>query len=399
MNILFLVYVDEYYGGVIMGEFSKFIDEKRRAIAAPRDLVDSSGKCVFGTFDKEFETMDFVNAKHPTMAPQCFNKLKLTLWEATEVHLKNGVLLVAVSDMGIFGKTMHVFYDKRTKKVYCWDTNLKSRETVISPNLIKGSVAHAETSVSLVNYINNFDKGACEISGRHKGKCLVTKPAENKTIVSSVKNNYEEASIEYSFKLSRISLPCIASMPFPFSKNRSLYSQKDFFKAEGKLVINGEEMISDEDTCAIVDDHRGYYPRRAHYDWVTTMGKIKSDGKNQWFAFNLTRNQSVNQERYNENLIWFEGKTSLLPPVHFTKSVKSRDFKNNSEWIIKDEHDMVNIKFSVHNMNPMVMHALLVNIDYYISFGELEGYVRDEDGKKYILDGMLGMGEDKTLLL
>ena len=32
-------------------------------------------------------------------------------------------------------------------------------------------------------------------------------------------------------------------------------------------------------------------------------------------------------------------------------------------------------------------------------FGELEGYLRDEDGKKDILDGMMGMGEDKSLLL
>ena len=43
--------------------------------------------------------------------------------------------------------------------------------------------------------------------------------------------------------------------------------------------------------------------------------------------------------------------------------------------------------------------SMPVNIDYYITFGELEGYVRDEDGNKYELTGMLGMGEDKSLLL
>jgi len=36
---------------------------------------------------------------------------------------------------------------------------------------------------------------------------------------------------------------------------------------------------------------------------------------------------------------------------------------------------------------------------FNITFGELEGYLRDEDGKKYILDGLTGIGEDKTLLL
>ena len=61
---------------------------------------------------------------------------------------------------------------------------------------------------------------------------------------------------------------------------------------------------------------------------------------------------------------------------------------------------MVNIEFYVYDIFRMIVHANpFVNIEYCISFGELRGYVRDEDGKKYILDGMLGMGEDKDLIL
>jgi len=386
-------------GGAVMGEYSKFINEKRRAVPTPKSLVDEKGKVVFGTFDKEFESMDLVKARKPTMAPNCFNRLKLTLWEATEVHLKNGVLLAVVCDMGIFGKGMNVFYDKRTKKVYCWDTNIKSKETVIAPNLLDGSVAEANTPFGFVKYVNTFNEGKCELSGKHEGKCLVTKTCSDKTIVQTIKDNYEEAAIEYSFKLERLSKPCVASMPFPYSSNRTLYSQKDFFKATGRLVINGEEMISDDESTAIVDDHRGYYPRRAHYDWVTTMGKCNVNGKKEWLAFNLTRNQSIDQAKYNENLLWLEGKTSLLPPVEFTKTIASKDFRDYSEWNIKDEYDMVNLKFKVYNLNPMIMHACVVNIDYYVAYGELEGYIRDEDGNKFILDGMMGMGEDKTLLL
>lgn len=381
----------------IMGDYSKFIDEKRRAVPTPESMVDENGICAFGTFDKEFEKMDLVKLKNPTSLPNCFNRLKLTLWEATEVHLKNGVLLAVVCDMGIFGKTLNVFYDKRTKKVYCWDTNLKSKDTVIAPNLINGAVAEGKTPVSHVRYVNDFQDGKCHLKGQHTGKCLITVPQKDKTIVAAIKENYGEATIEYDFTLTRLSKPCVASIPF--GKNRPLYSQKDFFKADGRLVINGEEMLTDEDSAAIVDDHRGYYPRHAHYDWVTTMGKCNVDGEEKWLAFNLTRNQSVDQEKYNENILWLEGKTSILPPITFTRNPESKDVKDYSEWIVKDEHDMVNLKFKVYNMNPMIMHALVVNIDYYVAYGELEGYIRDEDGKKYVLDGMLGMGEDKTLLL
>lgn len=288
--------------------------------------------------------------------------------------------------MGIFGKTLNVFYDKRNKKVYCWDTNLKSKDTVIAPNLINGSVAEAHTDVSFVKYVNNFQVGEAELCGSHKGKCLINS-----------KEISEKETIEYSFRLKRISKPCVVSIPF--GKNRPLYSQKDFFKAEGKLILNGEEFVSDEDTTAIIDDHRGYYPRRAHYDWVTTLGVSEADGSKKYFAFNLTRNQSINQEDYNENLIWLENETSILPPVTFTRKKESKDFDGENEWYIKDEHDMVNIKFKVDGQNAMIVHAAVVNIDYYITFGVLEGYVRDENGNKYVLDGLLGMGEDKTLLL
>ncbi len=382
-----------------MGEYSKYISEKRRAVPTPKSMVNPDGTCVFGTFDKEFEEMDLVKLKGPTALPNCFNKLKLTLWEATEVHLKNGVLLAVVCDMGIFGKTMNVFYDKRTKKVYCWDTNLPSKKTVIAPNLINGSVAEAHTDVSFVKYVNDFQDGKCVLSGSHKGKCLITEGREDKTAVEAIKENYSEATIDYEFTLTRLSDPCVVSIPFDEKRPRPLYSQKDFFKAEGRLVINGEELISDDETVAVVDDHRGYYPRHAHYDWVTTMGKCEIDGKKKFLAFNLTRNQSINQDDYNENILWFEGKSSLLPPVTFTRTPETKDFRNYAEWRVKDEHDMVNLTFKVYGLNPMILHAGVVNIDYYITFGELEGYVRDEDGVKYDLTGMLGMGEDKTLLL
>lgn len=382
-----------------MGEYSKFIAPERRAVPTPKSIVKADGKCEFGTFDKEFEEMDLVKLKGPTALPNCFNRLKLTLWEATEVHLENGVLLAVVCDMGIFGKTMNVFYDKRTKKTYCWDTNLKSKDTKIAPNLINGAVAYAETPVSFVKYVNTFNEGKCELSGKHSGKCLITAGRPDKTAVAAIKENYSEASIEYSFKLTRLSDPCVVSIPFDKKRPRPLYSQKDFFKAEGKLIINGEEMLTTDDSTAVVDDHRGYYPRHAHYDWVTTLGKCDINGEKKYLAFNLTRNQSIDQDKYNENILWQEGKSSLLTPVTFTRNPETPDFKDYAEWFIKDEHGMVDIKFKVYSLNPMIMHAGVVNIDYYITFGELEGYVLDEDGNKYVLDGLMGMGEDKTLLL
>ena len=383
-----------YYnnGDEIRGDYSRYISQKRRKQKTPKSLVNEKGKIIFGTFEKEFENFNLLKAYGPTRLPNFLNKYKLTEWEAGEVNLKNGVLLGALCDMGFIGFHFNMFYDKRTK------TDVSSNTVHISKNLINGNIAEVKTKNSYLKYINNFEIGKCYMIGKHTGKCLVN-TSDDYIKANNIKNHYQECTIEYEFNMERISKPSVVSIPFPHSNNRTLYTQKDFFKTSGKLIINGEEHIADEDTSSLIDDHRGYYPHRMHYDWVTTMGKYNINGKKQWFAFNLTHNQSIDENSYNENIIWLQNKTSLMPPVKFTQTIPCNKFSNYSEWIIKDKYDMVNAKFKVYGIIPVITHACIFNIDYYITFGVLEGYLRDEEGKKYILDGMMGLGEDKSLLL
>ena len=42
----------------IRGEYSKYINETRRAVPTPKSMVRADGSCEFGTFDKEFEEGD-----------------------------------------------------------------------------------------------------------------------------------------------------------------------------------------------------------------------------------------------------------------------------------------------------------------------------------------------------
>lgn len=372
--------------GGIRGEYSRFIDDARRAVTPPRDLVSADGSCVFGTFDREFERMEMVRAYRPTRAPQRMNRLKLTLWEATEVHLEEGVLVAALCDMGVSGKIHCLFYDKRAQHVLCWDVDLPSKRIHIAQNLLAGAVAEAHADGASIRYENQAVPGCTHLSGSSVGVCLED---GRKTGIPH--------TIEYDFHLRRVSLPSVVSIPF--GSNRPLCTQKDLFEATGYLVLDGERMVAEGDRAAIIDDHRGFYPRHAHYDWVSTMGMYDIAGRKQWFGLNLTHNQSIDPVRYNENLIWLEGTTSLLPPVTFTREPECADFQGHAVWTVRDEYDMVDLRFDVRAIDPTVTHALVVDIDYYFAFGQLSGYVRDETGRKYPLDGMMGMGEDKTLLL
>lgn len=351
-----------------MEDYGQYISMKRQSSSTPKSLVEN-GKARFGTFDKEFERLELLDCKRPVgrLFPEFLKKFRLTRWEAAEVHLDQGVLLAVVCNMGVFGMTLHVFYDKRSRKVHSWCTNLSASGAMIAPNLIKGTVSEATTKCSSIRYNNNFQEGRCSFQGSHYDK-----------------SNH----IQYEFDLERVSLPSIVSIPF--GDNRPLYSQKDLFKAKGRMVFNDEIFETNDHTTAIIDDHRGYYPYHAHYDWLTTMGR-SVNGEERYFAFNLTCNQSVDPINYNENLIWLDHRISLLPPVHFLHNAE------DTVWTVKDEHDMVNVTFDIGDMYRMETHAGIIDINYHVAFGEIKGYIRDTDGTRYLLDGMMGMGEDKSL--
>ena len=350
-------------------DFHAFLSDKRIPVPTPDNVVDEYGNCYFGTFESEFPHMDFLRVNKPSSLPNRFNKSRLTLWEATELHFDKVVLLTAVCDMALFGTALTVLYDKRTKKCTAWQEMFPSSKAVIAPTLLNSAESASLGKNVRLRYVNNFQRGEAIVSGY----------ATDKT----------NGSIDYRVKLTRVSKPSIVNIPF--DSNRPLYSQKDLFAVEGYLEYNGERFIADETTTAIIDDHRGYYPRHAHYDWVTTMGKKEIDGRPQYFAFNLTRNQSINQDDYNENLIWFEGKTSRLPPVVFRHAT-------DKLWHVQDVQGMVDLYFDIGDEFWMRVPAKVIDIDYHITFGSLRGFVCDEDGARYDLDGMVGIGEDKSLI-
>lgn len=354
-------------------DFKSVLSEKRIPVETPESIVDANGKAVFGTFEREFKNMNFLDVhRQSPILPDWFNWFRLTQWEAVEINLKDCILLMGVSDMGLTNTGLICFYDKKKRKVTSWREFLfKTRKQIkVAKNLLDGEITESLGDDVKIKIINHFEQGEAYVTGE----------AFDKNV----------GFINYSFDLERVSDRCVVSIPF--DKNKPLYSQKDLFKCTGYIEVNGERYESDEFSTAIIDDHKGYYPRFSHYDWLTTMGRNTVNGEDQFFAFNLTRNQSINQTDYNENLIWFEHGHSRITPVRF-------EHLEYNKWHIKDVYGMVDIIYDIGDRNLIkIIGGPVMYINYHIVFGEISGYICDEDGNKYILDGMCGIGEDKTMM-
>lgn len=350
-------------------DFKEILSQKRIPVETPENVIDENGKAVFGTFKSEFPKMDFLKIKGQSpYTPDWYNRFRYTMWEAVEVNLKDALLLTAVCDMGWFRTALTCFYDKKTKKLTWWKKTIGSKNATVSYNLLNGDTTECVHKDLKIKIVNHFERGNAYIMG-----CAT---------------NAKKGDIKYDITLERVSLPSVVSIPF--GENKPLYTQKDMFRATGFVEFGGRRYECDDDSAGIIDDHRGYYPYIAHYDWVTTMGRSEINGEKKYFGFNLTRNQSVCQTDYNENLIWFEGETSRLTPVRF-------EHIEYNKWRIRDVYGMVDIIFDIGDRYIMRMPYVVIDVNYHITFGELKGYVCDEEGNKYILDGMSAIGEDKSL--
>lgn len=355
-----------------MSDYPEYISEKRRPVKTPDAIVDESGQAQFGTFDESFKRLNLIDCKKPCgdNMPDFMKKSRLTEWEAFEIHLDEGALISAIYNTGPLGFSIFVWFDKRNKKIYSWRNIVPVKQAKVASQLID-DYCYLKTGKSEYKITNDLANGLAYAKGYTK--------------------NGKSGLFEIDMKVERLSPP--SNVSIPFGPNKPLYSQKEFLKATGFIKVNGETFMTNSNSVGIIDDHKGYYPYRAHYDWLTSMGKCEIDGEMKYFAFNLTRNQSVNQDDYNENLIWIEGESFPLPPVTFTH--KDGELKADT-WFIKDEHGTVDLRYEIDNVFYMPMHFLVVDVYYALPFGRIYGYVTDINGKKYVVDGMLGIGEDKT---
>ena len=358
-----------------MSNLPDYISETRLAAPTPKSIVEN-GQVHFGTFDAPFENLNLLDCVKPCgkNMPDFLKPARLVEWEAFEVHLDEGALISAVYNTGPMGFSIFVWYDKAEDKIYSWRNLVPKKKAHVATQLVN-DYCYCKTKNSEYKIENDFLNGKAHAKGFTKGK-------------------NGQFTIDINFE--RISPLANGVMPLGKDKDgnfiNALYSEKDFFKATGTITVNGKVYTTNERSVGIIDDHKGFYPFNAHYDWLTTMGQIDDNGVKRYFAFNLTRNQSVDQHQYNENVIWVDDKSFPMPPVVFSHENGKKKAK---VWYVKDEAGagIVDIKFEISKVFYMPIPLMCY---YALPYGKISGYVTDTDGKKYVVDGMIGIGEDKT---
>ncbi|MBN1251667.1 MAG: DUF2804 domain-containing protein [Bacteroidales bacterium] len=343
----------------------------REIFSTPLELV-TKGQINFGTFDKAFSKINLLEAKKlfGFPIPLFLKKMRLKEWQAFQFWTEDFFILMAVYNPKSISINQLLIFNRKTKQFYKYEKKTAFWKTKISENLINGFSEFVAKNFKL-HVFNELEKNRIKIEiDIKKFKTYPDFEADIEIVNPESKNK-----------------PIIVSIPF--GKNRGMYSHKELSGIQGVIKLGSKIInLKPENSFAIFDDHKGYYPYNMKYDWVTAANYVNDE----LVGFNLTDNQSVNSEKFNENGLWKGNQLYLLPPVKFI-----RPNGVNKEWIIRDDRGQVELSFFPVQKNNFRFNLIAVKSDYYGPFGYFKGFIKYSPGKKVIVDDFFGMGEKKFI--
>lgn len=330
-------------------------------------IVDEDGTVRFGQFDRPFDlvNLDDADAYRPLPIPRLVKSMRLKEWQAFQISHPRYFLNVALFDARLVGLVQVKAFDRQTGKKYLFEKKVAPWQ-LSPPKTLLDSAYGWQSGDARIHFRNLLREDRILIEfdlPASKGA-----PSMRARLVADTKGR----------------MPMVVSIPF--AENRGMYSHKCLVPLRGSLTIGSEETDFADRGCMLIDDHKGYYPRIMRWDWVTT-GAFREGSL---VGFNLTRNASIDQIRYNENGFWRDGRLHQLPPVSFSRQQRGGD----EVWEIRDDEGLVDLRFRVEVDGRVDMNLGLIESRYRGPFGTFEGTLRSFSGETLDCDGLFGMGED-----
>lgn len=347
----------------------------REVKPAPRSLA-KDGRCQFGTFNSVIENINILELDSPLgfKAPRWLNNFRLKEWQAAQISNDDWFICVSVYNTKSIGTAIIMAYNRRENKMYKYDCQALASDLHV-PTGLQDSHCYFHGPKLSLNFYNRLNANCIEVDFVAKGF-------------------KDQPDISAQFKAEHRGEPIVIVQPF--AENRPLYSHKALMPVVGELEFGVEKSVFSSGAAAMVlDDHKGYYPMTMQYDWVTGLG-INDNGILQ--GFNLTDNQILEPEKYNENCLWHEGLMTPLPPVSV-----SRPGGVHQRWEISDEYGQVKLGFTPLADVPVKQNYGISKVDYHGPTGVFDGYIEipsETDPSQMLtfnFDGFIGMGEKKYI--
>lgn len=323
----------------------------------------SDGKFNFGTYNKPLKNINPLESKISKLPfPKVIKNIRLKEWNAFQLGNDRFFIFIAIMDIKKIVQFIINIYDKYENKSYQYEKKITPWSIKIPNSLYNSNLIYKSSSIN-IEIKNELNKDFLKLQ-------------------FNINKNEDLPNIVGSFTaLTEGTQPMVAAIPF--NNYNGMYSHKRNCIMEGNLIIGDNSYEFEKDkSFFIIDEQKGYYPYIMKWDWVTAS---YYNDEGDLIGFNLTKNQSLDEEIYNENCIWINENIYLLPPVKF--------YRDEGTWYIYDLDDVVNLSFNPIIENRINKNILFVHSKYNGPFGLFNGHVKLTD-RKVIIKEVFGMGEN-----
>ncbi|OWY20625.1 DUF2804 domain-containing protein [Sphingobacteriales bacterium UPWRP_1] len=341
----------------------------RKLQTPPAEVVNANGRFNFGCYNAPFTRVNLLNAQKPYALPlpRFAKNLQLREWQAFQITNGRYFVMVAIYNAKKMALVQFIVYDKEQNKKWRYEKKVAPFQLQLAQGLYNTQSGYQSNNFTLAVH-NHLEQERFEITARIKDFDDLPNLEANFT----------------GFHTAAEAEPLVSVLPF--AQNRGMYTHKCLMPAQGTLLLDGVATpFNRQNSAMIIDDHKGYYPYPTRYDWVTALGHTP---EGILLGFNLTRNQALNPEQYNENCLWYNGKITTLPPI----AVQRPNGVQNT-WYIKDRYGMVDLSFTPVAHTSVNINLLLLHSRYEGPYGFFNGYIQHHSGNKIAIDQLFGMGE------
>jgi len=345
-----------------------------RALVDPPAQVVRDGEFMLGCFSGPVADVNVMDVDHPYHypVPRLVKEFRCKEWRAFQLGDRRWFFFSALYEAKSFGLAIFSAWDRERQKAYEIRRMVPFGAFGIGP-VLDGSTSGFRTPNEAISYRFDLSGGTM-------------------TVEASSRKSRTGPGFAGAFTLAcGPRQAAMSSVCLPLGLNRAMYSLKAMMPMQGWFEAEGQRFEFDQaGSIGVLDDHKGFYPYRMRYDWVTGFGM---DAKGRRVGFNLTDNQVRDQESYNENVLWINSRVLPLPPVKVT-----RPQGVDGVWHVQDTRGLVDLAFRPERKNRIAVNMIVLASDYDGPYGSFEGVLRSADGgEKVDASQLYGMGEKKYL--
>ena len=335
----------------------------------PERIVEKDGLIHFGSFRMPFQNANILDAKlYSLPVPGFWKNFRLKEWQHFGIVTPTHYFGMVIFDAKMGGFSFFYVYDRLNNSRFEHERQTYGKSFNVAKQPYN-DVCRFEAKGYRLCFENKLSQGFHQISIDIESDG--ERPAVKGDITIHEDLNVYEPLVQVS----------------PITQKRPFYTHKAAVPASGSIMTGSQKIVLDRNECvALIDEQKTYYPYFSFWKWATAAG-YTNDGK--LLAFNLCQNMIGDDEDYNENCFWMDGK------IHYLKAARF-DFGDVMQpWKMKTTDGKLVLSFIPQGERAQKTNIAggLILSDFHQPFGLYNGRFTENESGSHPIQDFFGLAE------